>query len=176
MQQLHQGPPQGGWSGNSWKGQDQKLATSSTYHTHIQGYTADHSTNASSLEDLVSCAAREADDIDHMIRMAEAGIKPPKILEGAPPEPVQNTAECNKKETPQAIEKTDYESKNVLFDKKQKKEKPIKMVYSDNLLSPEERMVKMPRYAFVPDEKTKSSSSDTATAPGDTRAVDAQEI
>jgi hypothetical protein len=81
MQQLHQGPPphqQGGWGGNGWKGQDQNSAMSSAYPPHSQGYNGDYSTNASSVDDLVSGAAREADDIDEIIRMAEAGIKPPK--------------------------------------------------------------------------------------------------
>ncbi|CAD6500022.1 BgTH12-04127 [Blumeria graminis f. sp. triticale] len=176
MQQLHQGPPQGGWSGNGWKGQDQKLSIPSTYHSHSQGYVGDLSTNASSLEDLVSCAAREADDIDHMIRMAEAGIKPSKVLETAPTEPAQNNVEDHHKELPEAVEKTDSENKNETIDKKQKKEKPIKMIYSDNILSPEERMAKMPRYAFVPDEKTKSSSFDTAMVPVDTTTGAAPEI
>ncbi|POR39683.1 Uncharacterized protein TPAR_00129, partial [Tolypocladium paradoxum] len=61
------------------------------------------------------------DDIDKMIRMAEAGIKPAQKPE-------------------------DGED----GEKKAKKEKRGKMVYDDAEVSPEERMAAMPRYAFDP--------------------------
>lgn len=61
------------------------------------------------------------DDIDEMIRMAEAGIKPAQKPE-------------------------DGED----GEKKAKKEKRGRMVYEDTEISPEERMAAMPRYAFVP--------------------------
>jgi hypothetical protein len=35
---------------------------------------------------------------------------------------------------------------------KKDKDKPLKMVYSNNEVSPEEKMAKLPRYAFVPEE------------------------
>src|SRR5438045_690509 len=64
-----QGPP--GWVGNGWSGPGhQNPAMSSTYPSHSQGYNP----NASSVDDLISGAAREPDDIDEIIRMAEAGI------------------------------------------------------------------------------------------------------
>ncbi|KAM4067220.1 RING-6 like protein [Hirsutella rhossiliensis] len=68
----------------------------------------------------VSAAA--GDDIDKMIRMAEAGVKtaqkPEEAAEG---------------------------------DKKSKKEKKGRLVYDDADISPEEKMAAMPRYAFTPE-------------------------
>lgn len=76
------------------------------------------SANASSLDDLVSGAAKDAD----------------KAASGA----------ANKPDVPKNVESTE--------DKKGKKEKDknMKLVYSDNDISPEEKMAKMPRYAFAP--------------------------
>ncbi|KAH6662570.1 hypothetical protein B0J14DRAFT_495838 [Halenospora varia] len=170
MQQMHQGPPasfqgqQGGWQGNGWKGQDQKSAMSPAYPPQSQGYGA-YSANASSVDDLVSGAAREADDIDEIIRMAEAGIKPPKkgetpvaapkVVAEATPTPAPET------EKPEATEK------------KSKKDKPTKMIYSDNDISPEEKIAQMPRYAFIPDEKTETALVDANSVPVVAGAVDA---
>lgn len=137
----------------------------SSAYPHSQGYNGEHSTNASLADNLAPGVTREADDIDEIIRMAEAGIKPPKKGE-APPAPVI-APETVATPTPAPIEKTDG------VEKKSKKEKPIKMIYSDNDLSPEERMAMMPRYAFVPDGKTESSLVDAAAAPGVAGTVDA---
>ena len=76
----------------------------------------------------MSGAAQEGDEIDQLIRMAEARIKPPKKPEtptGAEP-PAEGAEKKSKKE----------------------KDKNVKMIYDDEL-SPEERMAQMPRYAFV---------------------------
>ncbi|KAI0390634.1 hypothetical protein F5Y17DRAFT_443815 [Xylariaceae sp. FL0594] len=68
------------------------------------------------------------DDIDQIIRMAEAGIRPPpKKSEAAPAEPA----------VPERKSKKDKD-KNVL------------MIYDDEI-SPEEKMAAMPRYAYVPE-------------------------
>lgn len=185
MQQLHQGPPphqQSGWGGNGWKGQDQNSAMSSAYPPHSQGYNGDYATNASSVDDLVSGAAREADDIDEIIRMAEAGIKPPKKGEAAqapataPESTVTSTAPtatATPTPAPEGFEKSESTEKTDPGEKKGKKEKPIKMVYSDNDLSPEEKMAMMPRYAFVPEGKTETTLVDAATLPGVAGTVDA---
>lgn len=138
---------------------------SSAYPPHSQGYNGDYSTNASSVDDLVSGAAREADDIDELIRMAEAGIKPPKKGE-APPAPAQ-APEASATPTP-----APEAEKSEPTEKKTKKDKPTKMIYSDNEISPEEKMAKMPRYAFVPDGKTESALVDAATVPGVAGTVD----
>ncbi|KAF4965594.1 hypothetical protein FSARC_6616 [Fusarium sarcochroum] len=61
------------------------------------------------------------DDIDHLIRMAEAGIKP-----------------ANKPEGEDGGDK-------------KKKEKKARMFYDDAEISPEERMAALPRYAFTPE-------------------------
>lgn len=62
----------------------------------------------------------QGDDIDQLIRMAEAGVKPSQSHE---PE--------------------------INVEKKSKKEKKGKMVYDDMEFSPEERMAALPRYAFL---------------------------
>ncbi|RYO98373.1 hypothetical protein DL764_007100 [Monosporascus ibericus] len=89
--------------------------------------------NASTIDELVSGVARQGDDIDQIIRMAEAGIKPPKKTD-APAAAAEGTAE-----EPAPEKKT-----------KKDKDKNVKMIYEDEL-SPEERMAMMPRYAFVPE-------------------------
>lgn len=95
-------------------------------YPHPQGFPGAYSDDASG-------AARQADDdIDKLIRMAEAGIKPPKG-------------------EPEAEAEVKPEVKPAAEPEKKKKEKgQVKMMYSDNDLSPEERMAQMPRYAFVP--------------------------
>ncbi|KAI1818223.1 hypothetical protein GGS20DRAFT_529023 [Poronia punctata] len=77
-------------------------------------------------EEHVPVAAPHGDDIDQLIRMAEAGIRPPK-----------------KSETPAGGEEAAPEKKT-----KKDKDKNVQMIYDDEL-SPEERMAMMPRYAFT---------------------------
>lgn len=82
-------------------------------------------TGASTVDELVASAARPSDDIDQLIRMAEAGIRPGKTpTDGAAPAPEAG-------------------------EKKSKKEKG-RMVYADTELSPEERMAMMPKYQWQP--------------------------
>ena len=76
------------------------------------------SANASSLDDLVSGAAKDA---DKAAGATESKLDTPRIEE--PPE----------------------EKKG-----KKEKDKNTKLVYSDNDVSPEEKMAQMPRYAFAP--------------------------
>ena len=75
------------------------------------------SANASSLEELVSGAANDADKAASVAKSKEAGSK---------------TADAT-------------EEKKT----KKEKDKSMKLVYADNEVSPEEKMSKMPRYAFV---------------------------
>lgn len=79
------------------------------------------SENATSLDDLVSGAARDADKANSALLTA----------------------------------KTDAKSQEATTDRKGKKEKDknMKLVYSDNEVSPEEKMAHLPRYAFVPEGK-----------------------
>lgn len=75
------------------------------------------SANASSLDDLVSGAAKDADKAA---------------------DPPLTKAQVSKMATP-------------VEEKKSKKDKDkSKLVYSDNEVSPEEKMAQLPRYAFVP--------------------------
>ncbi|KAI1163157.1 hypothetical protein F5B18DRAFT_620729 [Nemania serpens] len=85
--------------------------------------------NAPAVEEPVSSAApQQGDDIDKLIRMAEAGIRPPK-----------------KSEPPAAAEEAVPEKKS-----KKDKDKNVQMIYEDEI-SPEERMAMMPRYTFTPE-------------------------
>ena len=49
-------------------------------------------------------------------------------------------------------------------EKKGKKEKNMKLVYSDNEVSPEEKMAQLPRYAFVPSRKEGNMSGEATTS------------
>lgn len=119
----------------------------SSAYSHPPGLNGEHSTNAPTVDELVSSAARDADDdIDKIIRMAEAGIKPPK-KDSVEPSKTETASETADKSEPKPEEKAE------VTEKKTKKDKPMKMIYSDNDVSPEEKMAKMPRYAFVPDGK-----------------------
>jgi hypothetical protein len=72
-------------------------------------------------------AAAAGDDIDQLIRMAEAGIKPPRK-----PEETEDATAGDKKA-------------------KKDKEKKARMIYDDAEVSPEERMAAMSRYAWLPE-------------------------
>jgi len=112
--------------------------------------------------------APPGDDIDELIRMAEAGIRIPKKTESPathtpvthplpdytlPPAPAQALTPVPVAPTPapgpQSTEAPDVPEKKV----KKEKDKNAKLIYSDNEVSPEEKMAKMQRYAFVPDTK-----------------------
>jgi hypothetical protein len=161
---------------------------SSAYPPHSQSYNSEYGANASSLDDLVSGAAREPDDIDEIIRMAEAGIRPPKKgdVQSAPipahvpapvpvpvQAPVQVPAQTNAP-APEAVPVPEPTEKPEAIEKKAKKEKDknTKMVYSDNEVSPEEKMAKMPRYAFVPDGKDEAVLVDAIQAPAVAGVID----
>jgi hypothetical protein len=73
---------------------------------------------AASVDDLISGAAKEA---DNAAARAASAPKPEETPEEKPA--------------------------------KKEKSKPTKLVYSDNEISPEEKMARLPRYAFVPDRK-----------------------
>ncbi|KAI9735757.1 MAG: hypothetical protein M1818_006365 [Claussenomyces sp. TS43310] len=184
MRGPNQGPP-GTWGGNGWNGPGQNPAMSSAYPPHSQGYNGNHAANASSVDELVAGASRPTDDIDEIIRMAEAGIRPPKkdappshALVSAPvpipasaqtsaPAAAQNPeSHAQPQSQPAAIPETS-EKKT-----KKEKDKNTRMVYSDNEVSPEEKMAKMPRYAFVPDGKDDTALVDANQAPAIAAAVD----
>lgn len=103
----------------------------SAHPTSLVAPTDSLSANATSLEELLSGAAQEAD-------RAEATISG----------------------------KADAKAEDLQEEKKGKKEKDknTKLVYSDNDISPEEKMAQLPRYAFAPIEKDNGALEDTTTA------------
>lgn len=163
MQQMHQGAAtspypgqqQGSWGGNAWNGQENSAMSPAP---QIPGYIGGYPTNPPANN------AQGEDDIDAMIRAIESGQKvAPKA-----PVTVQPSAETEVTPTPAP------EVEKVIAEKKSKKDKPIRMIYSDsNDLSPEERMAKMLRYAFTPEEKTETVLVDATTVPGVAGTVDA---
>ena len=119
---MHQGQLSGppNQSDHSYHSQQQATQNASV----LMGGTTDSnpptalSANASSLDDLVSGAAKDAD----------------KAANGT-----------EKKAEMPRIEEPAEEKKG-----KKEKDKNMKLVYSDNDISPEEKMARMPRYAFTP--------------------------
>jgi hypothetical protein len=76
---------------------------------------------SSSIDDLISGAAKEADQA----AAATAAPKPAETVEEKP--------------------------------SKKDKSKQSRLVYSDNETSPEEKMARLPRYAFAPDHRTETT-------------------
>lgn len=91
-----------------------------------QGPPAPLLANASSLDDLVTGTAREAEKADT----------------------------TSKVEASQAEKKV-----------RKEKEKNVKLVYSDNDVSPEEKMAQLPRYAFAPEGTKDGVVGDATTTP-----------
>ncbi|KAK5939246.1 hypothetical protein PMZ80_008549 [Knufia obscura] len=92
---------------------------------------------ASSLDDLISSASKQAE-----AQATRANTATPK------PATPQSVPVIAKEEA--AEEKSTKKDK----DGKEKTAKPTRLVYSDNEISPEEKMAAMPRYAFNPAQKT----------------------
>jgi hypothetical protein len=113
------GSPPNGNSEGSYAGPTLRQSNGPSEH---QGNV---SNRATSLEDLLSGAAKEADRAD-TIATAKGEAK---------------------QDEPQEDKKA-----------KKEKDKSTKLVYSDNDISPEEKMAQMPRYAFAPIGKEESMS------------------
>ncbi|KAK5094556.1 hypothetical protein LTR70_004059 [Exophiala xenobiotica] len=92
---------------------------------------------ASSLDDLISSASKQADE-----QSARANTATPK------PATPQTAPLATREEAVE--EKSNKKDK----DGKEKAAKPTRLVYSDNEISPEEKMASMPKYAFTPAQKT----------------------
>ena len=88
--------------------------------------------NASSIDDLISSASKQA-DVD-----AATATAPPA-----------QTASSLPRKDDVTEEKGEQGAK-----KDQEKPKSTRLVYSDNEISPEEKMALLPRYAFTPAQKT----------------------
>ncbi|KAL9131580.1 MAG: hypothetical protein Q9217_000537 [Psora testacea] len=120
MQQMHQGqlPSPPNPINQSYTQQGAPAVAQSLKSPALAGPPGILSANASSLDDLVSGAAKDAD---------KAAIAPE-----TKPEPPKTAPALEEKKT------------------KKEKDKSMKLIYSDNEVSPEEKMAKLPRYAFVP--------------------------
>jgi hypothetical protein len=137
MQQMHQGqipglpnPPP---VNQSFQKQDvpqnnmlqqPQPATAPQDSVSQESANANANANATSLDDLISGASKEAE-------AAQSGQRDPA--------PASQTVEVA------AEEKAPKKEKD--------KNKTSKLVYSDNDVSPEEKMARMPRYAFTPEKK-----------------------
>jgi hypothetical protein len=141
-----QGQQPGAWGGNNWNGQDNSAMSSAP---HAQGYNGGYPTNTSGPDG----SGREPDDIDEIIRKATSGI--PTKVNGDTQAALPAVQPAAKPQEP--VHTPDMTEKNETGEKKSKKDKNTRMVYSDIELSPEERMAKMPRYAFVPDQNTEAT-------------------
>lgn len=118
MQQMHQGQLSGPPNPAGQQNALQPAVPLATAPGAEANPSAALSANASSLDDLVSGAAKDAD-------------KASVAVEAKPEAP--------------NVEKPKEEKKG-----KKDKDKATKLMYSDNEVSPEEKMAKMPRYAFAP--------------------------
>lgn len=56
------------------------------------------------------------------------------------------------------------EEKTAKKEKAKEKSKATRLVYADEEISPEEKMARLPRYAFVPDGKEETVLGDATTA------------
>lgn len=106
--------------------------------------------NATSLDDLISSASKQAESAasqtaKHAVEK-EPELHPPAITEST------KTTEPVSTLVPNAVKEDAVDDKAS----KKEKEKPktTKLVYSDNEVSPEEKMAAMARYAFTPEKKT----------------------
>ena len=132
MQQMHQGqisglpnPPPSGNQSFQKHDLSQTVVQQQPQPSAAQpDFASQEDPNATSLDDLISGASKEAE--------ANQSVQPDTFT------------------APQAVEVIAEEK----APKKEKdKNKPSKLVYSDNELSPEEKMARMPRYAFTPEMK-----------------------
>ncbi|MCJ1264386.1 hypothetical protein MMC22_004257 [Lobaria immixta] len=150
MQQMHQGQlpglsPSPDNAFNHQSGSSQQLGRSlgsppngklgsstSSVPPNVPGENPNgQSINATSLDDLLSGAAKDADNAESTM---------------------SNKAEL-KAEDPQEEKKS-----------RKEKDKNTKLVYSDNDVSPEEKMAQLPRYAFAPGRKDSGILGDATTA------------
>lgn len=108
---------------------------------------------ASTVDELIAGAAAAAglgqapagDDIDRVIRMAEAGIRVPPPGQASVAGGRGAPAEEGATGPPEA---EDDEAGGAAGGKK-KKDKSGRMVYADSDVSPEEKLAEMPRYRWV---------------------------
>jgi hypothetical protein len=140
FQQMHQGQltnPQNHNNVPQYRPQDLSPSTTTKPVTPVPStQPPTEEGNAFSIDDLISTASKQAD--------ANAAV-----------------AEESKVQTPPAVPATQEPTpakEEVVEDKggKKEKEKPksTRLVYSDNEISPEEKMALLPKYAFTPGQKS----------------------
>ncbi|KAI9838854.1 MAG: hypothetical protein M1819_004061 [Sarea resinae] len=102
----------------------------------------------------------------------------PNLVSNSPQQPNENAPPVAEYAANAVNEAGNAESKAAApaVDKKAKKDKSTKLMYSDNEISPEEKMAKLSRYAFVPDDKGESVLGNaveaTVTGVVDDQAID----
>ncbi len=147
MQQMHQGqipgPPNATPSLGAHNAQQQQVSFGAAQNGN-NGHGSSNATKVASSSGMssngvVNGASATATSLDDLVSGAARDA---------------DTAE-NKAELP-------IGEKKVKKDKD--KDKPTKLVYSDNEMSPEEKMAKLPRYAFVPDRKPEVVLGEATTA------------
>ena len=108
-----------------------------------------------------------------MIRQAELGIKPVKKNDSNPPPSQAPPTQAPPAQAPTLAATVKKDSTPEVTEKKFKKAKEIpKMVYHDEEVSPEEKMAKLPRYAFVPEKKDETTLVDATQVSGVAGTVD----
>lgn len=98
----------------------------------MQDQSSGEAAGASSLEDLISSASKQADEVAARAQTLTPDPTLPKPVQAAKEEPADT--KITKKEK----------------DGKDKAAKPSRLVYSDNEISPEEKMAALDRYKFTP--------------------------
>ncbi|EHY54365.1 hypothetical protein HRR83_008053 [Exophiala dermatitidis] len=107
--------------------------------------SADDAQNASSLDDLIASASKEA-DAKAAAPAAPAAAPDTAAASTVPSQPDTQPSASGAAKEPAAEEKAEKKDKE--------KPKTTRLVYSDNETSPEEKMAMMPKYAFTPAQKT----------------------
>lgn len=110
--------------------------------------SADEGQNASSLDDLIANASKQAEaDAAAAAAATAASASANTIASASPAVPPAPVTAANTKEEA-------GEEKGAKKDKEKEKPKSTRLVYSDNETSPEEKMAMLAKYAFTPAQKT----------------------
>lgn len=154
MQQLHQGQLPGPPTPAGYTTQPNH-----SQHQH-GGFDPAQNSRASQNHQLVN-NTNSAPEAEHPpAQHAQASDAPSSTKAKSPPVDDANKA------TQEPEARAEAKAGRPQTDKKGKKDKDkaIRLVYSDEEISPEEKMAKLPRYAFVPDGKGETVLGDATTA------------
>lgn len=95
---------------------------------------------------------------------ASASVKEATSETSATATSIEDGASGAAKDVEKPETKAEVQSGEKKTKKDKDKDKSVKLVYSDNEMSPEEKMAKLPRYAFVPDRKPETVLGEATTA------------